>query len=129
APVVRGADHSVCELSAGASGMTPIRYRGVLNLAERAAQALDAAGPVRVDVLVTEGQNEYVLDVNTLPSLAPGALLPRMAAAVGFCFSDLCLTIADRARLHTASAARRAVKVARLPEASRAGAETTVRVA
>src|SRR4051812_3687718 len=37
------------------------RYRGVLNLAERAAQALDTSGAVRVDLLVTEGQNEYVL--------------------------------------------------------------------
>ncbi len=116
-------------IAAPAERLSPIRYRGILNLGERAAQALDATGPVRVDVLVTEGQNEYVLDVNTHPSLAPGALLPRMAAEVGFCFSDLCLAIADAARLHTASAARRPVRVARLPEAPRVTPETAVRVA
>jgi D-alanine-D-alanine ligase len=125
--VTRGAP-SALDTQGSADRFTPIRYRGILNLGERAAQALDTTGPVRVDVLVTEGQNEYVLDVNTLPCLAPGALLPRMAAAAGFCFSDLCVAIADGARLHTASSARGA-RVTRMPEAARPAAETAVRVA
>jgi D-alanine-D-alanine ligase len=116
------------EMDSGAC-FSPIRYQGILNLGERAAQALDTSGPVRVDLLVTEGQNEYVLDVNTMPSLAPGALFARMAAAAGYCFSDLCVAIAGGARLHTTSA-RRTAKVARLPEVARATAsETAVRVA
>ncbi|HEY3254535.1 MAG TPA: D-alanine--D-alanine ligase, partial [Polyangiaceae bacterium] len=53
------------------------RYRGVLNLAERAARALDTSGAVRVDLLVTEGQNEYVLEVNTLPGMTETSLLPK----------------------------------------------------
>lgn len=78
------------------------RYRGVLNLAERAAQSLDTEGAVRVDLIVTEGQNEYVLEVNTLPGMTPTSLLPKIAAAAGFDFTELCEAILARARLHTA---------------------------
>lgn len=77
------------------------RYRGVLNLAERAAQALDTSGAVRVDLLVTEGQNEYVLEVNTLPGMTETSLLPKIANAAGFGFAELCEAILERAALHT----------------------------
>ena len=77
------------------------RYRGVLNLAERAAQALDTSGAVRVDLLVTEGQNEYVLEVNTLPGMTETSLLPTTANAAGFGFAELCEAILERAALHT----------------------------
>jgi D-alanine-D-alanine ligase len=77
------------------------RYRGVLHLAERAAQALETQGAVRVDLLVTEGQNEYVLEVNTLPGMTPTSLMPKIAAGAGFNFDSLCDAILERARLHT----------------------------
>jgi D-alanine-D-alanine ligase len=77
------------------------RYRGVLNLAERAAHALDTSGAVRVDLLVTEGQNEYVLEVNTLPGMTPTSLLPKIAQAAGFDFDSLCSAILERATLHS----------------------------
>ncbi|HEY4104754.1 MAG TPA: D-alanine--D-alanine ligase [Polyangiaceae bacterium] len=84
------------------------RYRGVLNLAERAAQALDTSGAVRVDLLVTEGQNEYVLEVNTLPGMTETSLLPKIANAAGFGFAELCEAILERATLHTGSPRRAA---------------------
>ncbi|HEX3776156.1 MAG TPA: D-alanine--D-alanine ligase [Polyangiaceae bacterium] len=84
------------------------RYRGVLNLAERAAQALDTSGAVRVDLLVTEGQNEYVLEVNTLPGMTETSLLPKIASAAGFGFAELCEAILERATLHTGSPRRAA---------------------
>ncbi len=87
--------------------LPPTRYRGVLNLAERAAGALETRGAVRVDLLVTEGQNEYVLEVNTLPGLTEQSLLPKIAAAAGFDFDSLCQAILDRATLH-AGAPRKA---------------------
>jgi D-alanine-D-alanine ligase len=77
------------------------RYRNVLNLAQRAAEALDTSGAVRVDLLVTEGQNEYVLEVNTLPGMTPTSLLPKIAGAAGFSFNELCLAILERAQVHT----------------------------
>jgi hypothetical protein len=82
------------------------RYRGVLNLAERAAQALDTSGAVRVDLLVTEGQNEYVLEVNTLPGMTETSLLPKIAGAAGFGFAELCEAILERATLHTGAPRR-----------------------
>ncbi len=100
------------------------RYRGVLNLAERAAQALDTSGAARVDLLVTEGQNEYVLEVNTLPGMTPTSLLPKIAQSAGFGFTELCEAIAERARCHTAQPARRAPS-ARRPAATAAEPATT----
>ena len=82
------------------------RYRGVLNLAERAARALDTSGAVRVDLLVTEGQNEYVLEVNTLPGMTETSLLPKIAGAAGFGFAELCQAILERATLHIAAPRR-----------------------
>ncbi|AKT42678.1 D-alanine--D-alanine ligase [Chondromyces crocatus] len=76
------------------------RYRGVLNLAERAARALGCSGAVRVDLLVTSGENEYVLEVNTLPGMTQTSLLPKIAASAGIDFGALCETILESARLH-----------------------------
>jgi D-alanine-D-alanine ligase len=78
------------------------RARGVMNLAERAARALGCTGACRVDLLVTEGENEYVLEVNTLPGMTPTSLLPKIAERVGISYGDLCETILDGAQLHSA---------------------------
>lgn len=81
--------------------LTPTRYQGVLNIAERAARCLDTAGATRVDMLVTEGDNEYVLEVNTLPGLTPTSLLPKIAQGAGYDFPALCEAILERAALGT----------------------------
>ena len=80
--------------------LAPTRARGVLNLAERAAKALGCTGACRVDLLVTEGENEYVLEVNTLPGLTPTSLLPQIAAGAGLDYPSLCQAILDGAKLH-----------------------------
>jgi D-alanine-D-alanine ligase len=81
--------------------LSETRYLGVLHVAERAAQALGTSGAVRVDLIVTEGMNEYVLEVNTLPGMTPTSLLPKIAAAAGYSFRDLCEAIVATAALHT----------------------------
>ena len=73
---------------------------GVLQFAEHAARALDVSGAVRVDVIVSEGHNEYVLEVNTLPGMTQTSLLPKIAEAAGYSFVNLCESIVDAARLH-----------------------------
>ncbi|HTJ85111.1 MAG TPA: D-alanine--D-alanine ligase, partial [Polyangiaceae bacterium] len=83
--------------------LPPVRYRGVLNLAERAARALGCTGPCRVDLLVTRGENEYVLEVNTLPGMTETSLLPKIAASAGYDFGSLCETILSGARLYAPS--------------------------
>jgi D-alanine-D-alanine ligase len=73
---------------------------GVLQLAEHAARALDVSGAVRVDLIVSEGRNEYVLEVNTLPGMTQTSLLPKIAEAAGYSFVQLCEAIVEAARLH-----------------------------
>jgi D-alanine-D-alanine ligase len=94
------------------------RYRGVLNLADRASRALGCDGAVRVDLLVTSGENEYVLEVNTLPGMTPQSLLPKIAAAAGHDFGNLCEAILASAKLH----ASRRKPVIRAGEALESGA-------
>ncbi len=77
------------------------RVQGVLNLAERAASALGCSGACRVDLLVTEGENEFVLEVNTLPGMTPTSLLPKIAQAAGIDYASLCEAILEGARLHS----------------------------
>jgi len=79
--------------------LSPTRYQGVLNLAERAVHAVGATGAARVDLLVTSDENEYVLEVNTLPGMTPTSLLPKIAAGAGYDFGDLCEAILERAAL------------------------------
>jgi len=91
-----GATEYVCPPRLGAT-----RARGVMNLAERAARALGCSGACRVDLLVTEGENEYVLEVNTLPGMTPTSLLPKIAASAGVDYGTLCERILEGARLHS----------------------------
>jgi D-alanine-D-alanine ligase len=91
--------------------LPPTRYRGVQNLAERAARALGCTGAVRVDLLVTSGENEYVLEVNTLPGMTETSLLPKIAAASGLDFGGLCEAILDGARLHQPRRRARAARI------------------
>ena len=79
--------------------LSPTRYKGVLNIAERAVRCLGVTGASRVDLLVTEGENEYVLEVNTLPGMTRTSLLPKIAAGAGYDFGDLCEAIVARASL------------------------------
>jgi D-alanine-D-alanine ligase len=76
------------------------RLQGVMNLAAGAARALSCTGACRVDLLVTGGENEYVLEVNTLPGMTATSLLPKIAASAGMDYASLCEAILDGARLH-----------------------------
>jgi D-alanine-D-alanine ligase len=78
--------------------LSPTRYRGVCNLADRAARALGCTGACRVDLLVTSGENEYVLEVNTLPGMTKTSLLPKIARAAGMDYATLCEQILASAR-------------------------------
>jgi D-alanine-D-alanine ligase len=79
--------------------LSPTRYQNVLRIAERAALALGLEGAVRADLLVTEGENEYVLELNTLPGMTPTSLLPKIARGAGYDFGALCELILKRASL------------------------------
>jgi len=84
------------------------RARGVMNLAERAVRALGCTGAARVDLLVTEGENEYVLEVNTLPGMTSTSLLPKIADHAGIDYPSLCEMILEGATLHAGAVRSRA---------------------
>ncbi len=50
----------------------------------------------RVDVLLGQNQQPYVLEANTIPGMTATSLLPKAAAATGIAFPELCRTIAER---------------------------------
>jgi len=51
----------------------------------------------RVDVIVKPGGEPIVLEVNTLPGMTDGSLLPKAAAAAGIGYAELCQRMVDLA--------------------------------
>ena len=70
--------------------------RQAQQLALRAHRALGCEGMSRVDMFASEGKI-VLLEVNTIPGLTPGSLLPRAAAAAGIDFSELVTRIIGNA--------------------------------
>jgi D-alanine-D-alanine ligase len=81
--------------------LSPERYRGVLAQALRAHLALGCTGATRVDLIVSDSGNEYVLEVNTVPGMTPTSLLPKIADASGISFGELCELMLAGASLWT----------------------------
>jgi D-alanine-D-alanine ligase len=69
--------------------LAPARTANVEALALAAYRALGCRGYGRVDLIVSEEDNELLLEVNTLPGLTPMSLLPKIAARRGLSFSTL----------------------------------------
>ena len=64
---------------------------GVVNLARRAATALGLGdAPTRVDLMVSERDNEVVLEVEALPPLHRDSVVARVARAAGISYPRLC---------------------------------------
>jgi D-alanine-D-alanine ligase len=134
--VIAGDLYAVAILEGRVLGATPVsatetgmklaasRMRGVLNIAEHAAEALDCRGAVTVELLVTEFQNEFVTAVDSRPLLEPNSVYARIAASAGYEFSSLCARLARASRLDLAPQAR--ANVTNLPVVS---AEEPIRIA
>lgn len=102
--------------------LSPTRYQGVLRLARCAHQALGCVGATRVNILVTDQENESVLEVNTLPGMTPTSILPKIAAGAGIDFPSLCDEILSLAKLHSRGG-RRGAEATLAPPPRPAGAE------
>lgn len=81
--------------------LSPERYRGACAQALRAHTALGCRGATRVDMMISESGNEFVLEVNTVPGLTPTSLLPKIADAAGISFGELCELMLAGATLAT----------------------------
>ncbi len=78
------------------TGAAQIRFpeddhaRSVEALATEAAAALGTRGLVRVDIAMDEGDQPWILEVNTVPGMTARSLAPQAAAKAGIGFEELC---------------------------------------
>ena len=82
--------------------LEPALYEKAQQIGLAAHLALGCSGYSRVDLLVTDAGESYVLEVNTLPGMTALSLLPEIAAkGAGLTFEALVERIIESATLHT----------------------------
>ena len=75
--------------------ISPVATEKVQRLAERVFRALHLSVYARMDFLLTEEEEAYCLEANTLPGMTPTSLLPQEAAVLGIDYIHLCEKIID----------------------------------
>ena len=75
-------------------------------LALRAFRALGLQVYARVDVILSETGEPFVLEANTIPGMTEASLLPEAAAAAGISYVDLCRRIIELSRARTEAKSR-----------------------
>lgn len=65
------------------------------DLGRRAFKAVGCKDYSRVDFLLTEENEAYCLEINTLPGMTSHSLVPMMAAEIGISFNELCTIIVE----------------------------------
>lgn len=88
-PNAAGADH-FCP-----AALSETQTRVVQELAVHAAKALDLRVYSRVDVLLSDAGEPFVIEINTIPGMTPSSLLPEAAAARGITYAELCAQIIE----------------------------------
>ena len=73
----------------------------IQELALQAFRALDLQVYGRVDVILSDSGEGFVLEVNTIPGMTEASLLPEAAAAAGIGYVDLCARIIALSRART----------------------------
>ncbi len=78
----------------------------VQKLALQAFRALGLQVYGRVDVILSEKEEPFVLEINTIPGMTEASLLPEAAAAAGISYAELCVRIIalSRARMERSAA-------------------------
>jgi D-alanine-D-alanine ligase len=77
------------------------KTKEIQELAVRAFRALGLQVYARVDVILAETGEPFVLEANTIPGMTEASLLPEAAAAAGVSYVDLCrrIILLSQARL------------------------------
>jgi D-alanine-D-alanine ligase len=78
----------------------------IQELALAAFRALGLVVYGRVDVILSDKGEPFVLEVNTIPGMTEASLLPEAAAAAGISYPDLCLRIIELSRAREERAGR-----------------------
>jgi len=73
----------------------------IQQLALRAFRALGLQVYGRVDAILSDSGEAFVLEVNTIPGMTEASLLPEAAAAAGISYVDLCARILALSRART----------------------------
>jgi len=99
------------QTGASAEHVCPAKIDAVLTkkIQELALVAFRALGLVvygRVDVILSDKGEPFVLEVNTIPGMTEASLLPEAAAAAGMSYPDLCLRIIELSRAREERAGR-----------------------
>ncbi|HEV2994975.1 MAG TPA: ATP-grasp domain-containing protein, partial [Chthoniobacterales bacterium] len=84
----------------------PDKSKEIQELALSAFRALGLAVYARVDVILSENGEPFVLEVNTIPGMTEASLLPEAAAAGGINYVDLCVRIIELSRARMERAAK-----------------------
>lgn len=77
--------------------LSPTVYGQVLNISHTAHRTLGCRGITRADFRL-DGDNVYLLELNTQPGLTPTSLVPEQAAYVGMSFTDLVSWMVENAQ-------------------------------
>lgn len=88
-PKAAGADH-LCP-----APLDEAQTRLVQELALRAHRALGLEVYSRVDVILTESDEPFVLEINTIPGMTEASLLPEAAGVAGIGYDALCERIIE----------------------------------
>ena len=78
----------------------------IQELALQAFRALGLEVYARVDVLLSEADEPFVLEANTIPGMTEASLLPEAAAAAGITYPALCVRIIELSRARRERAGR-----------------------
>jgi len=95
-----GAEH-VCP-----AGIDEKKTAEIQELALRAFRALGLRVYGRVDVILSDSGEPFVLEVNTIPGMTKASLLPEAAAVAGIGYVDLCARIIALSRARTEGSQR-----------------------
>lgn len=70
--------------------LDPACIHSVIDTAKRAFETLGCRHVARIDIIVDEQFNAYILEANTMPGFTSHSLVPKAAKQMGIAFPDLC---------------------------------------
>ncbi|MFL6540599.1 MAG: D-alanine--D-alanine ligase [Chthoniobacterales bacterium] len=98
-PSAGGAAQHVCP-----AALSDEETRAIQDLALRAFRALGLKVYGRVDVILPEGGDPTVLEINTIPGMTEASLLPEAAGVAGISYPELCARIIELSLPHRKAA-------------------------